>query len=351
MVQEAINRRHFLNKSWKTIAILGTANLGLKSLIGCTLALKETRQDVAQINWDCNPILPIPKEGCYTGTNMQSVHAATTNFQEEYGIMPTFNAWGLGTWATFNEYFVQHTCQELIDRGTIPVTRYITYPHTGYKPIIQGKFDDKFKKFANQAAEFGHPIVLLPWQGTNEPSGRIWHWSGPPAGQYVEAWIRMHNIFQREGANKNVVWSTKLINGGFPGWPILDPLPYIPPKEYVDIIGWNCGANLEVVQRYRIQADLSFEAQFRSDYNRAASRYPTKPQMFWEFGASTGPDQARWLDDALGKIRTKYPRVKGVMFDVMAPPDYDPRHTPETVKVIRKHFAGGYFVGSAIKKY
>jgi hypothetical protein len=76
--------------------------------------------------------------------------------------------------------------------------------------------------------------------------------------------------------------------------------------------------------------------------------------MFWELGASRGNDQAKWLDNALERIRTRYPRVKGVMFDVM--PDvmsnegYDPSHTPETVKVIRKHFTSGYFIGSAIKK-
>jgi hypothetical protein len=38
------------------------------------------------------------------------------------------------------------------------------------------------------------------------------------------------------------------------------------------------------------------------------------------------------------------------MFDVMANYGYEPEHTPETVQVIRKHFASGYFIGSAIKK-
>jgi hypothetical protein len=47
----------------------------------------------------------------------------------------------------------------------------------------------------------------------------------------------MHNIFQKEGANKNVVWSTKLISGRWAYETMYDPIPYIPPKEYVDIIG------------------------------------------------------------------------------------------------------------------
>jgi hypothetical protein len=342
-----ITRRDFLKQTGKAAL---AASVGFESGVACAPTLKETKQDVAQIKWDCNPILPIPKEGCYAGTNMQSVQGGTTNFQEEYGITPTFNAWGQGTWATFNEYFVKDRHQELIDRGTIPVTRYITSPHTGYKPIIEGKFDDKFKSFANQAAEFGHPIILLPWQGANEPSGRIWHWSGAPPGQYIEAWIRMHNIFQSEGANKNVVWSTKLLNGGWPGWEHFDPLTYIPPKDYVDIVGWLCTVKLESARRSNVQAERTFDAQFQSDYNRAASRYPTKPQMFWELGASTGPEQAPWMDNALERIRTHYPRVKGVMLDVMATAGYNPKHTSETIKVIRRHFASGYFKGSLINK-
>jgi hypothetical protein len=341
-----MDRREFLKKSGQAALV---ASVGFESVVACAPPLKETKQDVAQIKWDCNPILPIPKEGCYTGTNMQSFQGATATFQEVYGVTPTFNAWGIGTWATFNEYLVPDRCQELIDRGTIPVTRYVTQPHTGYKPIIEGKFDDKFKSFANQAAEFGHPIVLLPWQGANEPDQIVWHWSGPPPGQYVEAWIRMHKIFQSEGANKNVIWSTKLICGRWPGHPMLDPLPYIPPSAYVDIVGWCCSSNLK--SAVKAGEDLSFDRQFQSDYSNAASRYPTKPQMFWELGAS-GPGQAPWMDNALERIRTRYPRVKGVMFDVMATPryGYDPVHTPETIQVIRKHFTSGYFKGSAIKK-
>jgi hypothetical protein len=212
-----IDRREFLERTTK--ATIGLAGL----LSGCAPALKETKQDVAQINWGCNSILPIPTEGCYTGTNNQASYSHPGNerwvidsFRDLYGLSPAFNTIGTGTWGAANDHFPREIRQVAIDRGTIPVIRYVTLP-VGYGPVIEGRFDDIFKRFANQAAESGHPIVLLPWQCANEPNQKLWHWSGPPADQYIEAWIRMHNIFQREGANKNVVWSTKLLCGGWPG--------------------------------------------------------------------------------------------------------------------------------------
>jgi len=64
-----IDRRYFLKRSGQAaLAVGGGLTLGTL-LSGCAPALKETRQDVEQIDWDCNPILPIPDEGCYTGTN------------------------------------------------------------------------------------------------------------------------------------------------------------------------------------------------------------------------------------------------------------------------------------------
>jgi hypothetical protein len=73
--------------------------------------------------------------------------------------------------------------------------------------------------------------------------------------------------------------------------------------------------------------------------------------MFWEIGAGNCGWQAAWFDKALTAIRENYPRVKAIMFDAHPSHGYNPTHTPETEQVIRKHFASGYFIGSAIEKY
>jgi hypothetical protein len=348
-----LSRRDFLKKSGK-VALAGSTLLYFKSLMGCATLSKETREDVANIQWECNPILPIPDIGAYTGTNWQLGPAwVAETCKNQYSLPIAFNAFGRGTWATSNEWFRPRDCQTLIKHKVVPVIRYIiTGPNDSFRAVIQGKNDSKIQKFAEKAATFGHPIVLVPWQCVNEPDweGQVWWWSRGDSGEYKDAWVRMHEIFEKEGANKNVVWSTKMIAGEFgPQNQALDWAAYTPPKEYIDIIGWNCNSN---IGHYGNQYDaaVSFDNQFHRDYIEAVEKYPTKPQMFWELGAARTPRQADWMDKALTLIQEKYYRVKGVMFDVRysAVRRYDPRHTLKTKEVIRKHFSSGYFIGSAL---
>ncbi len=348
-----LSRRDFLKKSG-TVALAGSSALYFKPLIGWAALSKETREDVANIKWECNPILPIPDIGSYTGTNWTlGADWVAETFKNQYGIPIAFNAFGRGTWATSNEWFRVRDCQTLIKHKVVPVIRYIiTGPYDSFRAVIQGKNDSKIQKFAEKAAKFGHPIVLLPWQCVNEPywEGQVWWWSRGDSGEYKEAWVRMHDIFEKEGANKNVVWSTKMIIGGFgPQTEALDWAAYTPPKEYLDIIGWSCNSN---IGHYGDQYDdaMSFSNQFHRSYIEAVEKYPTKPQMFWGLGAARTPGQAYWMDKALTMIQEKYYRVKGVMFDVVyrIVGGYDPRHTLKTKEVIRKHFSSGYFTGSAL---
>lgn len=348
-----LSRRDFLKKSG-TVALAGSSALYFKPLIGWAALSKETRGDVANIKWECNPILPIPDIGSYIGTNWTlGADWVAETFKNQYGIPIAFNAFGRGTWATSNEWFRIRDCQTLIKHKVVPVIRYIiTGPYDSFRAVIQGKNDSKIQKFAEKAAKFGHPIVLLPWQCVNEPywEGQVWWWSRGDSGEYKEAWVRMHDIFEKEGANKNVVWSTKMIIGGFgPQTEALDWAAYTPPKEYLDIIGWSCNSN---IGHYGDQYDdaMSFSNQFHRSYIEAVEKYPTKPQMFWGLGAARTPGQAYWMDKALTMIQEKYYRVKGVMFDVVyrVVGGYDPRHTLKTKEVIRKHFSSGYFTGSAL---
>ena len=119
-----LRRRDFLK-----IAFAGSAALSLESLIGCAPTLKETREDVVKINWDCNPILPIPAKGCYTGTNYQAHPGHVARFfQRYYGILPTFHAIGHGRFGAANHRFPEDDCKAAIEKGVIPVIRYVVVP-------------------------------------------------------------------------------------------------------------------------------------------------------------------------------------------------------------------------------
>ena len=96
-----LSRRDFLKKTGKA-ALAGSAALYFETLVGCATFPKETREDVDDIKWDCNPVLPMPKNGgIYIGTNKsgclrnKQYHIASL-FTEKYGKRPTFLAPGLG---------------------------------------------------------------------------------------------------------------------------------------------------------------------------------------------------------------------------------------------------------------
>lgn len=373
------NRREFLKICNKVAAITFVAN-GLESILGCATTQKETKKDIVEIKLECNPILQIPEEGCYTGSNLQpspvvSEYYRTADgrmqltsrppgakeeervidgFFNRYGILPTFHAMGVGRHGASNDHFPENICRAAVQKGVIPVIRYVVIPFDDpYREILKGKFDDKFRKFAADTVKFEEPVVLVPFQLPNEPDNRWFRWAGYSSGQYKDAWVRMHGIFQKEGANKNTIWSTKMKIGMWKDFSYPDPFSYIPDSQYVDIIGWACNNH---TKPHLGLYSMSLDEFFAHYYRQAQKRFPSKPQMFWELSSPFGPEQASWVDNALRSIQVRYPRVKGVMLDENYDPGvgdsfghYNGTPTTETIEVIKKHFASGYYIGSTIK--
>lgn len=328
--------------------------------MGSVPTSKETREDVMNQRWDCNPILPIPPDGCYTGTNAQASlmrpdmeEVLIGRFTKQYGITPTFSVIGSGIFATYNEFFPKEFCETTINLGVVPVIRYITLPFEGYKPIIKGEFDKEIREFARQVAESKHPIVLIPFQFPNEPNREHYSWGNYSSSQYVETWIRMHDLFSKEGANTNTVWSLKLKAGRWRDFQFPDPFKYVPPERYFDIIGW--APNNHCKPEFGLY-NQSFESLFDHYYEKAAKKFSKKPQFIWELASEQGPNQDEWYNDALTLIKNKYFRVKGVVLDESPYisgtwfGNTNPVPTSESIKKIRKHFTTPYFIGSILNK-
>ena len=161
----------------------------------------------------------------------------------------------------------------------------------------------------------------------------------------------MHELFGKEGANKNVLWSLKLSTGRWDKWEYPDPFQYIPPEPFFDLIGWTTNdLNKPEVGLY----SKSLESSFNYYYKKATNKYKRKPQIIWELSSHWGPKQDEWVDEALTSIKNKYFRVKGVSFDENCDRagglSYWPIPTNESKDVIRKHFSNQYYIGSIIKK-
>ena len=339
----------------KFLQMVGAA-AGAGILGGCAILPKDSREDVANIEWDCNPILPIPKNGCYIGTNIQvkgivtNAAAAIGYFKIRYGVYPTFVAPGQGRLGGTNDFFPHTDVDNSHAAGVIPMIRYAIMPFEGYDPILKGDHDNQIQSFAAECAKREKPIVLTPFQHPNEPTTTHYEWGARSPSKYKATWVHMHRLFEEEGANKNTLWSIKLQAGRWRNFSYPDPFQYIPPEEYFDILGW--GPN-NICQPDIGLYPQSFQSLFNYYYEKAAEKYPRKIQVIWELASDAKYNQDEWYDNALTLIRTKYPRVKAVNLDENAYRRHgahtNPVPTKKSTKKIKRHFADPYFIGNIIK--
>jgi hypothetical protein len=193
---------------------------------------------------------------------------------------------------------------------SIPSTR--TEPNFQLSDVIAGTYDSYIRKFAEAAKAWGHPFFLrFNW----EMNGGWFPWSegvnGNKSGEYVTAWRHVHDIFTAVGAtNVSWVWCPNVDpNGEF-----LNLAGQYPGDQYVDwtgLDGYNWGTDPAKPDRWR-----SFDQLYKSTYDKiAGSIAPSKPLMISEIGSSEyGGSKAAWIQDALAKIPSSYPKIRGMLW-------------------------------------
>ncbi len=314
-------------------------------------------------SWPTDDLIPLPKDKILVGTNVQPRNVEITrwrkegaaqmmylnDFKRDFGLLPALSAYGPGQFAFYNDFFYDEKHDTLNKNGVIPVVRYETRPFNGFKEIIKGKHDDTFKNLGEAIARNGVPFVMIPYQLPNEGSASNYKHGAGTGWNYIDAYIRMHDIFESEGANENTIWSVKLRLGRWSNTKYQNPFSYIPPSEYIDWIGWSVNDhNIPIVGL----DSHSFEHIIGSTHDRAAVLYPDKPQFLWELSTRSTKNQHKWIDDALTVMPT-YPWLKGFIFDVMpfqskynSVYNFNPIFTEKSKDVIRKHMNSGKFAGA-----
>jgi beta-mannanase len=203
--------------------------------------------------------------------------------------------------------------------GSIPVLSWssqsipwsLNEPDFQLGDVIDGRYDDFIRDFAEEARDWGHPFFLrFNW----EMNGNWFPWgegvNGNSPGQYVTAWRHVHDIFATVGAaNVSWVWCP-FVEGGDVGR--LSSL--YPGDDYVDwtgLDGYNWGTNPSAPNGWR-----SFDQLFHASYDAISTAVaPSKPMMIAEVGSSEiGGDKAAWIRDALTKIPADYPQVRAMLW-------------------------------------
>jgi len=206
------------------------------------------------------------------------------------------------------------------EHGAIPVYSWssqsipssLDEPDFQLSDVIAGGYDSYIRSFAEGARDWGHPFFLrFDW----EMNGGWFPWAeganGNQQGEFVAAWRHVHDIFASVGAtNVNWVWCPNVDPDGiFQG---LGPL--YPGDAYVDwtgLDGYNWGTNPVKPDRWR-----SFDELFGSTYHQIADTIaPTKPMLIGEMGSTeVGGSKAGWIEDALAKIPSAYPKLGGLLW-------------------------------------
>jgi hypothetical protein len=185
---------------------------------------------------------------------------------------------------------------------SIPSTR--TEPNFQLSDVLAGTYDSYIRKFADAARNWGHPFFIrFNW----EMNGGWFPWSegvnGNKSGEFVAAWRHVHDIFSS-------VWCPNVdFQNDFQ-----DLSTLYPGDSYVDwtgLDGYNWGTNPAKPDRWR-----GFDELYNSTYHKIVDTIaPSKPLMISEIGSTEyGGSKAAWIKDALAKIPSDYPKIRGVLW-------------------------------------
>lgn len=170
--------------------------------------------------------------------------------------------------------------------------------------IAKGEYDFYVSPWAEAAARFGKPIFLRFAHEMNDPYRYPW---GPQNGNrpddFIAAWRRVHDIFQKKGAT-NVIWV----------WSPHISMPwfeyYYPGDHVVDWVGLG-------ILNYGTVASWSRWWSLHQILDKA---YPTlsrfkKPMMIAELGTlAQGGDVLVWYQQAFYQLEHTYGRIRSIIF-------------------------------------
>ena len=233
------------------------------------------------------------------------------------------------------------------------------------KSILAGEWNRYIDDWADQARNFGHPMIVsfgdemngdwFPWSGFyyggGKPvPGRPNEWEGPEL--FKRAWRYVVDRARARGAH-NIQWMFQTNNFSFPmdRWNFAPA--YYPGSDYVDWLGLSVYGkqfNDEPWADFWILVDWPYQEISRLD--------PQKPIMIAEWATGEFPksgDKAKWIENAFEAMRTRLPRVKAAVYWHERWQNEDQTYSnlhinssPEALAAYQKGVADPYWLGDLI---
>lgn len=195
--------------------------------------------------------------------------------------------------------------------GRIPLISW--EPHKiDFAKIVDGSLDSTIIARAKSSKALGKKLFLDFAAEMNGDEA----WDGNNAPLYISAYRHIHDLFVAAGAT-NVVWAwcpnvTDTAGGN------RTTMDYYPGDAYVDwtgVDGYNWGTT-------NGNGWQSFQQVFQDIYPLLAAK--KKPILIGEMASTeVGGDKAKWIDEIIPTLRTRYPLIKGVVwFDINKETDW-----------------------------
>ena len=349
-MDEHLRRREFIK-----LGVRVWAGISLAPIISGCAGITGSGKKVEDIQWDANPIIPVPASGCYSGLKIKSPFSPGQGepgknskalsdlawFESNAGKVPAiYSSDGRNT---SSEEFPTTICDHLYDMGIIPVISYDSIPD--WSGVVKGNYDGAIEKFASGAVTFGKPFFITPWPQSNS-AARATGMPSPgreKSTDFIIAWIHMHDIFRRAGANKYAIWGFHLAAYDDQiklfGWDLAD--------DFFDWVGFS------IYNRVRSTGNnYSFKKLFNHAYEWARKYHSTKPVALFGLGTSNMSSQANWIKNAYNSIAKRYPAVKLAVYSIEEWRKSDESEidssdlNPEAKRAMQEVTSDPYFIGN-----
>src|SRR5213082_482827 len=304
------------------------------SILSCN---KTPSSQNAQIDPNGPVEVAVPEHGAYTGAFMDfgdEEDDVTLEMIEDFeqmigkhqAIIASSSYWGEQTFPTANLNVVWR-------HGSLPLVFWSPWdkPYLqnhgpdkfNLNDIIAGKWDAYIDKWADDARDFGHPMIVafgvemngdwFPWSGTFY-GGEDWdddaeNWKGPE--NFRRAYRHVVDRVRARGAS-NIKWMFHANNYSYPldTWNFAPA--YYPGSDYVDWLGLSVYG-----QQFKDEPWADMPSLLDWPYKEISGLDPNKPIMVAEWATGEFPhsgNKGAWIKEGLDLFRSRYPRVKAAVY-------------------------------------
>jgi hypothetical protein len=279
---------------------------------------------------------------------------ALANYETQIGKGVSLVLW-YQSWVEGNrpQPFPTAQMEAVREHGTIPVLAWypqeyptpIDEPQLSLAKIAGGAWDGFIRQYAMEVKAWGHPLFL---RFASEMNGGWVPYSeshsGNSAGQFVQAWRHVHDIFKSVGAtNVTWVWCPNVENAYTT--PLEDLYPGNAYVDWAGLDGYNWSSDLQNLPW------KTFSQIFGETYNHLLNLIPrSTPIMIGETGSvEDGGSKPAWISDALTtQLPAKFTHIKALIWFDTTDGNLDLRvdTSPQSLQAFKKAIASGNYASN-----